>query len=403
MLQGKKILLGITGGIAAYKIPLLIRLLKKAGAEVKVIITPAAKEFVTPLTLATLSGSPVESGFFDNETGVWNSHVELGLWADLMLVAPLTANTMAKMACGIADNFLLTVYLSARCPVMFAPAMDLDMYQHPATKDNINKLQQRGHRLIAATKGELASGLCGEGRMEEPEVMFETIKRFFEMQQRFSGKKILVSAGPTFEAIDPVRFIGNHSSGKMGLAIARALAQQGAEVELVLGPTELTIKHNLVSIYPVTTANEMYNTCMALFSVCDAAIMSAAVADYTPKTVSGQKIKKNEDAWSIDLIRTPDILKTLGQSKTDQQKLIGFALETENGVNNAIEKIKSKNLDLIVLNQLSDPGAGFRHDTNKANLIDKSGQITVLPLKSKDELANDIADALWQLFETSKQ
>lgn len=403
MLQGKKILLGITGGIAAYKIPLLIRLLKKAGAEVKVIITPAAKEFVTPLTLATLSGNPVESGFFDKETGVWNSHVELGLWADLMLVAPLTANTMAKMAWGIADNFLLTVYLSARCPVMFAPAMDLDMYQHPATKDNINKLQQRGHQLIAATKGELASGLCGEGRMEEPEVMFETIKRFFGIQQRFSGKKILVSAGPTFEAIDPVRFIGNHSSGKMGLAVARALAQQGAEVDLVLGPTELTIKHNLVSIYPITTANEMFNICTALFGACDAAIMSAAVADYTPKIVFGQKIKKNEDAWSIDLIRTPDILKSLGQSKTDQQKLIGFALETENGVNNAIEKIKSKNLDLIVLNQLSDPGAGFRHDTNKASLIDKSGQITVLPLKSKDELANDIADALWQLFETSKQ
>lgn len=398
MLQGKNILLGITGGIAAYKIPLLIRLLKKAGANVQVVMTPAAKDFVTPLTLSTLSGNPVHTGFFDAETGEWNSHVDLGLWADLLLIAPLTANTLAKMANGIADNYLLTVYLSARCAVMLAPAMDLDMYKHPATRENIAKLQLRGHRIIAPGIGELASGLCGEGRMEEPSAMFDSIKEHFGKEKRFAGKKVLVSAGPTYEAIDPVRFIGNHSSGKMGIAIAEAFARQGAEVRLVLGPGSVSVLHPAVSVFPVTTAEEMLDQCLFHFQDADIAVMSAAVADYKPKSVATNKIKKQADSWSLELERTTDILKTLGQKKQDSQVLIGFALETENGPENAMEKLRSKNLDLIVLNNLNDPGAGFRHDTNKVTIITRSGISTSYSLKTKKETAEDILDAIEKLF-----
>lgn len=398
MLHGKKILIGITGGIAAYKIPLLIRLLKKAGADVQVILTPAALDFVTPLTLATLSGHPVHTGFFDKESGAWNSHVDLGLWADVFIIAPITANTLAKIAQGIADNYLLTVYLSARCHVMLAPAMDLDMYKHPATQHNIELLKQRGHQLIAATSGELASGLCGEGRMEEPEVIFNLIKEHFKTHQRFSGKKILISAGPTFEAIDPVRFIGNHSSGKMGIAMARVFAEQGADVHLVLGPTDLTASHSNITVFPVTSAEEMLDQCLFHFQDCHIAIMSAAVADYKPKKTSDFKIKKNENEWSLVLERTTDILKKLGELKTEDQLLVGFALETDNGTSNALHKLKSKNLDLIVLNVLSDAGAGFKHDTNKVTLIDKNEQQTEIPLKPKKAIALDISDAVAHLL-----
>lgn len=398
MLQGKNILLGITGGIAAYKIPLLIRLLKKAGANVQVVMTPAAKDFVTPLTLSTLSGNPVHTGFFNAETGEWNSHVDLGLWADLLLIAPVTANTLAKMANGIADNYLLTVYLSARCAVMLAPAMDLDMYKHPATRENIAKLQLRGHRIIAPGTGELASGLCGEGRMEEPSVMFDIIKDHFGKEKRFDGKKVLISAGPTYEAIDPVRFIGNHSSGKMGVAIAEAFAMQGAEVRLVLGPGSVSVSHPAVAVFPVTTAEEMLDQCRFHFQDADIAVMSAAVADYKPKSVAVNKIKKQADSWSLELERTTDILKTLGQSKHDRQVLVGFALETENGPENAMEKLRTKNIDLIVLNNLNDPGAGFRHDTNKVTIITRNGISTSYSLKTKKETAEDILDAIEKLF-----
>jgi phosphopantothenoylcysteine decarboxylase/phosphopantothenate--cysteine ligase len=394
MLQGKKILIGITAGIAAYKIPLLIRLLKKAGAEVQIILTPNAKDFVTPLTLATLSGKPVHTGFFDAVTGEWDSHVDLGLWADLFLIAPATVNSMAKMAHGIADNFLLTVYLSARCKIMIAPAMDLDMYKHPSTKQNLQILEARGHQMIAPTKGELASGLCGEGRMEEPQVMFDLIQSHFKLGQRFFGKRVLISAGPTYEAIDPVRFIGNYSSGKMGVALAQTFAEQGASVDLVLGPTSLNVNNSSIAVYPVTTAEEMYQNCLFLFEKADIAIMSAAVADYKPKQVAEAKIKKNELLWSLELERTHDILKALGQKKTVAQFLVGFALETDHGIENAIQKLRNKNLDLIVLNQLSDAGAGFMHDTNKVTLIDADEKTHALPLKSKKEVAADIAETI---------
>ncbi len=403
MIQGKHILLGITGGIAAYKMPLLIRLLKKAGADVRLVLTPAARDFVTPLTLSTLSGNPVYSGFFDKETGVWHSHVDLGLWADLMLIAPATANTMAKMAHGIADNYLLTVYLSARCPVMIAPAMDLDMYQHPTTQQNLRILQSRGHQIIAPGVGELASGLCGEGRMEEPQAMFELIRQHFSSEKRFEGKKVLISAGPTFEAIDPVRFIGNHSTGKMGIALAQAFAAQGAEVQLVLGPTSQRVSHPSITVHAVTTAGEMLDQCRFHFQKADIAVMSAAVADYRPKNPAHQKIKKSGESWSLELEQTPDILKTLGTLKKPSQKLVGFALETENGEANAIKKLETKNLDLIVLNLLSDPGAGFGYDTNKVTLIARSGWKEERPLQSKNETAAAILDAIAREMQLDKQ
>lgn len=394
MLKGKKILIGITGGIAAYKIPLLIRLLIKDGAEVQVVLSPSAKDFVTPLTLATLSNNPVHSGFFDKETGKWHSHVELGLWADLFVIAPATANSIAKMNLGIADNYLLTVYLSARCPVMIAPAMDLDMFKHPATQQNLTALRARKHIIVEPTSGELASGLCGEGRMEEPAEIFKLITSFFSKKKHFNSKKILISAGPTFEAIDPVRYIGNYSTGRMGIEIAKSFANQGGEVILVLGPTDLTVDHPLIHVFPVTTADEMYDQCQLQFPSCDIAVMTAAVADFKPNVKAKQKIKKTDNDLILELTPTPDILKSLGQIKRDNQVLVGFALETNNEVENALIKLRSKNLDLIILNSLSDPGAGFRHSTNKITIIDRLENLKTFPLKSKTEVADDITSAI---------
>ncbi|MDY0078857.1 MAG: bifunctional phosphopantothenoylcysteine decarboxylase/phosphopantothenate--cysteine ligase CoaBC [Bacteroidales bacterium] len=396
MLKGKKILIGITGSIAAYKIPLLLRLLVKQQAEVQVVMTPSAFDFVTALTLSTLSKRPVLAKAFDPETGQWESHVELGLWADLMLIAPASANTLAKMTLGIADNYLLTVYLSARCPVFFAPAMDLDMYKHPTTQQNVKSLVQRGHQLIAPASGELASGLCGEGRMEEPEQIFERIKSHFAKEQRFKGQKVLISAGPTYEAIDPVRFIGNYSSGRMGVEIAKAFAAQGATVTLVLGPVSIALDlPSQIDLIPVTTAQEMFDGCMAFFAQADITIMSAAVADYRPEEVSETKIKKQSEELMLKLVKNKDILATMGSKKRDDQFLVGFALETDSEVENAKKKLHTKKLDMIVLNSLSDDGAGFGHQTNKVTFIDKSGQIDVFDMKSKTEVAQDLVEAVF--------
>ncbi len=398
MLTGKKILLGITGSIAAYKIPLLVRLLKKDGADVRVVMTPSAKDFVTPLTLSTLSGNPVISHGFDEKTGKWDSHVELGLWADLFVIAPATANTMAKMANGIADNYLLTVCLSAKCPVMFAPAMDLDMYKHQATQQNIKTLIERGCIFVAPSSGELASGLCGEGRMEEPQKIYERIKLFFQTKRNFSGKKVLITAGPTYEAIDPVRFIGNHSSGLMGIEIARAFADQGAEVTLVLGPSNISPNRNNINLLPVTSAKEMYDAVMTFFPKTDIAVLSAAVADFRPEIVADQKIKKNPDTDSITLklVKTDDILKTVGSQKKDNQVVVGFALETENGIANAKKKLHTKNIDLIVLNEMSEQGVGFKTKTNKISIINKNDEMTEFDLKPKSEVALDVLNAIYQ-------
>ena len=398
MLTGKKILLGITGSIAAYKIPLLVRLLKKDGADVRVVMTPSAKDFVTPLTLSTLSGNPVLSHGFDEQTGKWDSHVELGLWADLFVVAPASANTMAKMAYGMADNYLLTVCLSAKCPIMFAPAMDLDMYKHPATQQNIKTLIERGCIFVAPSSGELASGLCGEGRMEEPQKIYERIKSFFQTKQNFKGKKVLITAGPTYEAIDPVRFIGNHSSGLMGIEIARAFADQGAEVTLVLGPSSISVNKKNVNVLPVTSAKEMYEAVTALFPKTDIAVLSAAVADFRPEVVADQKIKKNpdNDIFTIKLVKTEDILKSVGGMKTENQTVVGFALETENGLENAKKKLHTKNIDLIVLNEMNESGVGFKTKTNKVSIITKNDQVTTYDLKPKNEVALDILNAIYQ-------
>lgn len=398
MLTGKKILLGITGSIAAYKIPLLVRLLKKDGADVRVVMTPSAKDFVTPLTLSTLSGNPVLSHGFDEQTGTWDSHVELGLWADLFVVAPASANTMAKMAYGMADNYLLTVCLSAKCPIMFAPAMDLDMYKHPATQQNIKTLIERGCIFVAPSSGELASGLCGEGRMEEPQKIYERIKSFFQTKQNFKGKKVLITAGPTYEAIDPVRFIGNHSSGLMGIEIARAFADQGAEVTLVLGPSNISVNKKNVNVLPVTSAKEMYEAVTALFPKTDIAVLSAAVADFRPEVVADQKIKKNpdNDTFTIKLVKTEDILKSVGSMKTENQTVVGFALETENGLENAKKKLHTKNIDLIVLNEMNESGVGFKTKTNKVSIITKNDQVTTYDLKPKNEVALDILNAIYQ-------
>lgn len=398
MLTGKKILLGITGSIAAYKIPLLVRLLKKDGADVRVVMTPSAKDFVTPLTLSTLSGNPVLSHGFDEQTGTWDSHVELGLWADLFVVAPASANTMAKMAYGMADNYLLTVCLSAKCPIMFAPAMDLDMYKHPATQQNIKTLIERGCIFVAPSSGELASGLCGEGRMEEPQKIYERIKAFFQTKQNFKGKKVLITAGPTYEAIDPVRFIGNHSSGLMGIEIARAFADQGAEVTLVLGPSSISVNKKNVNVLPVTSAKEMYEAVTALFPKTDIAVLSAAVADFRPEVVADQKIKKNpdNDTFTIKLVKTEDILKSVGSMKTENQTVVGFALETENGLENAKKKLHTKNIDLIVLNEMNESGVGFKTKTNKVSIITKNDQVTTYDLKPKNEVALDILNAIYQ-------
>ena len=398
MLTGKKILLGITGSIAAYKIPLLVRLLKKDGADVRVVMTPSAKDFVTPLTLSTLSGNPVLTYGFDEKTGKWDSHVELGLWADLFVLAPASANTMAKMAHGIADNYLLTVCLSAKCPIMFAPAMDLDMYKHPATQQNIKTLIERGNIFVAPSSGELASGLCGEGRMEEPQKIYEKVRAFFQTKQNFKGKKVLITAGPTYEAIDPVRFIGNHSSGLMGVEIARAFADQGADVTLVLGPSNISVNKNNVKVLPVTSAKEMYDAVMAMFPKTDIAVLSAAVADFRPEIVADQKIKKNpdNDTFTIKLVKTEDILKSVGNIRTDNQTVVGFALETENGLANAKKKLHTKNIDLIVLNEMNESGVGFKTKTNKVSIITKNDQVTEYDLKPKNEVALDILNAIYQ-------
>ena len=401
MLTGKKILIGITGSIAAYKIPLLVRLLKKEGAEVQVVMTDAAKDFVTPLTLSTLSGLPVLSKGFDPETGKWNSHVELGLWADLFVIAPASANSIAKMAAGIADNYLLTVCLSAKCPIMFAPAMDLDMYKHQATQENIRTLISRGYRFIAPSSGELASGLCGEGRMEEPQEIFNRIKEYFQKKQRFAGKKVVVTAGPTYEAIDPVRFIGNHSSGLMGIEVARAFADQGAEVTLVLGPSSIRPERANIQVVPVTSAKEMFDATTAAFKRADIAVLSAAVADFRPEVTANQKIKKdpNSDEMILKLVKTDDILKTLGQNKTDKQMLVGFALETENGIENAKKKLHTKNIDMIVLNIMNEAGVGFKTKTSKVSIITKDDKVIDFELKPKNEVANDILNVVYQSLE----
>ena len=398
MLTGKKILLGITGSIAAYKIPLLVRLLKKDGADVRVVMTPSARDFVTPLTLSTLSGNPVLTHGFDEKTGKWDSHVELGLWADLMVVAPASANTMAKMAYGMADNYLLTVCLSAKCPIMFAPAMDLDMYKHQATQQNIKTLIERGCIFVAPSSGELASGLCGEGRMEEPQKIYERIKAFFQTKRNFTGKKVLITAGPTYEAIDPVRFIGNHSSGLMGIEIARAFADQGADVTLVLGPSNISPNRNNIKLLPVTSAKEMYDAVMSFFPKTDIAVLSAAVADFRPETAADQKIKKNpdNDTLTLKLVKTDDILKSVGSKKTENQVVVGFALETENGLDNAKKKLHTKNIDLIVLNEMNESGVGFKTKTNKVSIITKDDKVTEFDLKPKNEVALDVLDAIYQ-------
>ncbi len=391
MLNGKKVIVGVTGSIAAYKSALLIRLLVKEGAEVKVVMTPAAKDFITPLTLSTLSKNPALSEFVKNDRGEWNNHVELGLWADLMVIAPASANTLAKMSSGICDNLLLAVYLSAKCPVYFAPAMDLDMHAHPATEDNIKRLQKYGNTLIPVNFGELASGLTGEGRMAEPEEIVTFIKKDLQKHLPLSGKKALVTAGPTCESIDPVRFIGNHSSGKMGFAIAEELARKGAEVMLITGPVSLSIHNSTVQRHDVVSAKEMYEACMKNFAASDIIVMSAAVADYTPATVSLSKIKKEKrQEMELRLKATEDILARMGEKKSKKQFLVGFALESENEIENAKKKIRSKNLNLVVLNSLRDEGAGFRHDTNKVTLLDRHNKISKFELKSKQEVARDI-------------
>ncbi len=394
MLSGKRILLGVSGSIAAYKTAALTRLLVKAGAEVKVVLTPAAAGFITPLTLATLSKNPVLTSFTKSETGEWHNHVELGLWADVMVIAPASANTLAKMSGGLCDNLLIAVYLSARCPVFIAPAMDLDMLQHPSTQSNIQKLVSWGNRLIDSGYGELASGLVGHGRMAEPEEIIAQLTSFFEGSQKLKGKKALVTAGPTHEAIDPVRFIGNNSSGKMGYAIAAELANQGAEVNLVTGPTDLPLSNPLIKLSKVTSAEEMYQACIALFPSTDITVLSAAVADFKPTTKADQKIKKTDAGLTIDLVKTRDIAAELGKMKKPAQFTVGFALETENETANAEKKIAAKNFDLIVLNSLNDNGAGFGHDTNKITIINRSNQARKFSLKTKKEVARDIVNAI---------
>jgi phosphopantothenoylcysteine decarboxylase/phosphopantothenate--cysteine ligase len=392
MLQGKKILLGITGSIAAYKSIFLVRLLVKAGAEVKVILTPSAKDFVTSLTLSTLSKNPVLIDLFDEES--WSNHVMLGRWADVMLIAPLSCNTLAKMANGQCDNLLLATYLSATCPVVMVPAMDEDMWHHPSTNDNLKRLESFGNKIIPVEKGELASGLYGDGRMAEPEQIIQFINDNFFLPKPLRGKKALVTAGPTYEAIDPVRFIGNHSSGKMGIAIAKELEQRGAEVTLILGPSSVAFTANGIRLVNVQTAEEMYNACVKIYAETDLAIMSAAVADYTPVDKASEKIKKKEDSFTIQLSKTKDILKSLGEKKKNGQVLVGFALETQNERNYALDKLNKKNADWIVMNSLNDAGAGFGFDTNKITMFGKNGEELSFETKTKTEVAKDIVNTL---------
>lgn len=398
ILSGKNILLGITAGIAAYKTANLVRLFIKAGANVKVVMTPASKDFITPLTLSTLSKNPVHSSFTNDEddNAVWNNHVELGLWADLFIIAPATANTLSKMANGVCDNLLMATYLSAKCPVYFAPAMDLDMYKHPSTLRSFKILKSFGNVMIPATSGELASGLVGEGRMAEPEDIVDFIEKHILNQLPLKGKKVLITAGPTYEAIDPVRFIGNHSSGIMGFEIAKAAAHFGAEVILISGPTHERVTHSFIKTIHVVSALQMYDEVHKHFESVDIAILSAAVADYKPKFVSDTKIKKKETSFTIELEKTKDILASLGEIKK-HQFLVGFALETNNEMDNAKGKLEAKNLDLIVLNSLNDAGAGFGGSTNKVTFINKSGDTIHHDLKSKSDVASDLIQHIIKL------
>lgn len=393
MIKGKKIVLGITGSIAAYKAAVLTRLLIKKGAEVQIVITPAGKEFITPITLSALTSKPVISEFFSQRDGTWHSHVDLGLWADAMLIAPATASTIGKMAHGIADNMLITTYLSMKAPVFVAPAMDLDMFAHPATQHNLDILRSYGNHIIEPTAGELASHLVGKGRMEEPENIVAALEEFFQKNSSMAGKKILITAGPTYEKIDPVRFIGNYSSGKMGYALAEECAARGAEVTLVSGPVNLSVNHPNINRIDVESAEQMYNACMSHYPTSDAGILCAAVADFTPECVADKKIKREKDDLTLNLRPTHDIAAALGKIKTDSQRLVGFALETNDETAHAQDKLKRKNFDFIVLNSLNDKGAGFRCDTNKITIID-SGKAEEYPLKTKKEVAADIIDKL---------
>lgn len=403
MLKGKNFILGITGSIAAYKAAYLTRLLKKEGAEVKVILTSYGKEFITPVTLATLSNNTVLSEFFSHDDGAWNSHVDLGIWADAMIIAPATANTIAKMANGIADNLLLTTYLSARCPVIVAPAMDLDMFQHPATRANLKMLESYGNYIIEPASGELASGLEGKGRMEEPEEIVNWLNSFFKKKSRFEGKRVLITAGPTFEKIDPVRFIGNYSSGKMGIAVTEAFLKEGADVDLVLGPVGEYVTEGLndwmtggarklsqLKITKVKSAVEMYDATANLFSASDIVVFTAAVADFRPENPKDQKIKDRKGGFSLNLIPNPDIAYDMGKQKRSGQFTIGFALETDDGIQAAIEKKAKKNFDLIVLNSLQDQGAGFGGDTNRISIIGRDNKLQKFELKTKADVAKDI-------------
>ena len=395
-IQGKKILICVTGGIAAYKINYLIRDLVKKGAELQVLMTPSAEKFVSKLTLSTLSKKPVFSDFY-SENGTWNNHVEFALWADLILIAPCTANTLAKMVHGICDNLVIATYMSAKCPVMIAPAMDLDMYEHPSTKQNLELAEDFGHIIIPAETGELASGLVGQGRMAEPEKISKTIEDFFTsntISKSLEGKTVLITAGPTYESIDPVRFIGNHSSGKMGFSLAEEVAKRGGKVILISGPSALQIDHPNIEIHRITSAKEMFSEVFKYYEISDIAIASAAVADYAPKEIASEKIKKNDDSLTIELVKNPDILKTMGERKS-RQFLVGFALETQNEEENALGKLQKKNLDMIVLNSLRDEGAGFKNDTNKIKIFTKNDR-KEFALKSKNEVAKDILNFVEQ-------
>ena len=399
MLKGKKVLLGITASIAAYKTAELVRLFKKAGASVRVIQTEASLDFIAPLTLATLSEKPVLTKMVDPDSGEWSNHVELGLWADIMVIAPLTANTMAKMKAGECDNLLLATYLSAKCPIYFAPAMDLDMYKHPSTKANISTLQEYGNILIPSGFGELASGLLGEGRMAEPSEIIDSITAELNKDLPLTNKRVLITAGPTHESIDPARYIANRSSGKMGIALAVEAANNGALVSLVLGPTHLNCKHANITVYKVVTASQMHEQVNAHFPTTEIGIFAAAVADYKPDVVAKNKIKKSDSNLNISLEKTVDILAEMGNKKNDKQFIVGFALETDNEVENARDKLKRKNLDMIVLNSLNNMGAGFQHNTNKITIIDKANNISDFELKDKSEVAKDVIDKIIELSE----
>lgn len=396
MLKNKKILLGITGSIAAYKAILLVRLFVQEGAEVKVIMTPAAKDFVSSLTLSTLSKNQVFINLFDENS--WANHVMLGRWADVMLIAPLSCNSLSKMANGLCDNLLLATYLSATCPVVVAPAMDEDMWHHTTTQKNLNQLRSFGNAIIPVEKGELASGLYGDGRMAEPETIMNYLSNSIFLSKDLMGKKVLVTGGPTYEAIDPVRFIGNHSTGKMGLALAEELANRGAHVDLVLGPSSLRIEHPAITISHVKSAADMYEACLAIFEHCDIAIMSAAVADYTPVTVASEKLKKKEENFTLQLTRTKDILQTLGRKKKMGQLVVGFALETNNEREYALNKLTTKNADMLILNSLNDEGAGFGYDTNRITIYEKNGGEIVFEKKTKKQVARDIIDRIVKML-----